>query len=97
MINARVALEGRHDDYMGYLARLSLAWLEVRASNAETALVHDEALSKSPPVRSDGRMQGGSLLPSNAASYHQMILTRETSERPTRPGPIVLRGSFALH
>ena len=56
-----------------------------------------EALSKSPPVRSDGRMQGGSLLPSNAGSYHQMILTRETGERPTRPGPIVLRGSFALH
>jgi hypothetical protein len=56
-----------------------------------------EALSKSPPVRSDGRMQGGSLLPSNAGSYHQMILTRETTERPTRPGPIVLRGSFALH
>jgi hypothetical protein len=56
-----------------------------------------EALSKSPPVRSDGRLQGGSLLPSNAGSYHQMILTRETSERPTRPGPIVLRGSFALH
>ena len=56
-----------------------------------------EALSKSPPVRSDGRMQGGSLLPSNAGSYHEMILTRETSERPTRPGPIVLRGSFALH
>jgi hypothetical protein len=56
-----------------------------------------EALSKSPPVGSDGRMQGGSLLPSNAASYHQMILTRETTERPTHPGPIVLRGSFALH
>src|SRR5438270_587344 len=37
-----------------------------------------EALSKSPPVGADGRMQGGSLLPSNAASYHQMILTRET-------------------
>jgi hypothetical protein len=56
-----------------------------------------EALSKSPPVGSNGRLQGGSLLPSNAANYHQMIVTRETSERPTTPGPIVLRGSFGLH
>jgi hypothetical protein len=56
-----------------------------------------EPLSKSPPVGSNGRLQGGALLPSNAASYHQMILTRETSEHPARPGPIVLRGEFALH
>ncbi|HWX74057.1 MAG TPA: sigma-70 region 4 domain-containing protein, partial [Solirubrobacteraceae bacterium] len=49
-----------------------------------------EALSKSPPVGSNGRLQGGSLLPANAANYHQMIVTRETSERPTTPGPIVL-------
>jgi hypothetical protein len=26
-----------------------------------------------------------------------MLLTRETSSRPTNPGPVVLRGSFALH
>jgi hypothetical protein len=56
-----------------------------------------EPLSKSPPVGSDGRLQGGALLPSNAAQYHQMILTRETSEHPGRPGPIVLQGEFALH
>ena len=56
-----------------------------------------EALSKSPPVGSDGRLQGGSLLPANAGNYHQMIVTTETSERPGRPGPIVLRGEFALH
>jgi len=56
-----------------------------------------EALSKSPPVGSDGRLQGGALLPANAARYHRMLLTRETSERPTHPGPIVLSGSFALH
>jgi hypothetical protein len=56
-----------------------------------------EPLSKSPPVGSNGRLQGGALLPSNAAQYHQMILTRETIERPTRPGPIVLQGEFALH
>lgn len=55
-----------------------------------------EALSKSPPVGSDGRLQGGALLPADAGSYHQLILTKESSERPTAPGPIVLRGSFAL-
>jgi hypothetical protein len=56
-----------------------------------------EALSKSPPVGSDGRLQGGSLLPANAGSYHHMIVTRETNQHPGSPGPIVLRGEFALH
>jgi hypothetical protein len=55
-----------------------------------------EALSKSPPVGSDGRLQGGALLPSNAGRFHRMLLTRESSERPTRPGPIVLSGAFGL-
>jgi hypothetical protein len=55
-----------------------------------------EALSKSPPVGSNGRLQGGALLPSNAGDYHTMLLTRETSERPTHPGPVVLSGPFSL-
>jgi hypothetical protein len=55
-----------------------------------------EALVKSPAVGSNGRMQGGALLPANAGSYHKMLLTRETSDRPTHPGPIVLSGSFSL-
>jgi len=62
--------------------------------NSPTSFV---ALSKSPPVGSDGRLQGGALLPGNAGSYREMIVTRETSERPSTPGPIVLRGSFGLH
>ena len=56
-----------------------------------------QALSKSPPVGSDGRLQGGALLPADAGNYRQMIVTRETNERPTRPGPVVLQGSFGLH
>jgi hypothetical protein len=56
-----------------------------------------EALSKSPAVGANGRLQGGALLPSDAAKFHRMLLTKETNERPTRPGPIVLSGSFALH
>lgn len=55
-----------------------------------------EAISKSPNVGSKGRLQGGALLPSNAAQYHQILLTRETSERPTAPGPTVLSGTFSL-
>jgi hypothetical protein len=56
-----------------------------------------EALSRSPAVGSNGRLQGGALLPSDAGKFHRMLLTRETSNRPTRPGPIVLSGSFGLH
>jgi sigma-70-like protein len=53
-------------------------------------------LSKSPPVGSNKRLAGGALLPSNASSYHEMLLTRETSERPKSPGQIVMRGPFSL-
>ncbi len=56
-----------------------------------------EALSKSPPVGSNGRLQGGALLPNDAGRFDKMLLTRETSNRPTRPGPVVLSGSFGLH
>jgi hypothetical protein len=56
-----------------------------------------EALSRAPSVGSSGSFQGGSLLPKDAAKYHQMIVTRETSSKPTKPGTTVLSGSFALH
>jgi hypothetical protein len=42
-------------------------------------------------------LQGGALLPGDAGKFHRMLLTKETSNRPTRPGPIVLSGSFGLH
>jgi hypothetical protein len=56
-----------------------------------------EPLSRAPSVGSNGRTQGGALLPANAGRFRHMIVTRETSERPTKPGPIVLEGDFALH
>jgi hypothetical protein len=56
-----------------------------------------EAVSKAPAVGSNGRLEGGALLPSNAGEYHEMLLTRETSAQPTEPGPVVLEGAFALH
>jgi Sigma-70, region 4 len=67
-----------------------VVWLYNSPSSAQ-------AISKAPTVTSNGRMQGGALLPSNAGDYHQMLLTRETSNSPTQPGPIVLSGPFSLH
>ncbi len=54
-------------------------------------------LGKAPSVSSNGRMEGGGPLPSNAGSYSKLIITRETSSDPKEPGPIVLTGKFALH
>ncbi|HXP99831.1 MAG TPA: anti-sigma factor, partial [Solirubrobacteraceae bacterium] len=54
-------------------------------------------LGKAPIVGSNGRMEGGGPLPSNAGSYGKLIITRETSSAPKEPGPIVLTGNFALH
>jgi Sigma-70, region 4 len=55
-----------------------------------------QALSRSPPVGSNGRLEGGALLPSNAGEFHRMLLTRETNNRPSSPGPVVLSGPFSL-
>jgi Sigma-70, region 4/Anti-sigma-K factor rskA len=53
-------------------------------------------LGKTPTVGSNGRLQAGTLLPTNAGSYHEILLTRETSTRAAHPGPTVLSGSFSL-
>jgi Sigma-70, region 4/Anti-sigma-K factor rskA len=55
------------------------------------------ALGRAPTVSSDGRMEGGGPLPTNASDYAKLIITREQSTHPSHPGPIVLSGSFALH
>jgi hypothetical protein len=54
------------------------------------------ALSKSPRVGASHKLAGAALLPNNAADYHEILLTRETSTRPSRPGPVVLRGVLGL-
>jgi hypothetical protein len=56
-----------------------------------------EALSRAPNVGANGSVQGGALLPKDAGKFHTMLLTRETKSNPTSPGPVVLRGAFALH
>jgi hypothetical protein len=53
-------------------------------------------LSKSPAVGSTQRLAGGSLLPSTAGSYREILLTKETNAHPTHPGHVILRGPFSL-
>jgi Sigma-70, region 4 len=53
-------------------------------------------LSKSPPVGKTHKLAGAALLPSNASSYREILLTREKSTRPKHPGHVVLRGAFNL-
>ena len=54
-------------------------------------------LGRSPTVGSNGKLEGGGPLPSNARDYAKMIVSRETSTHATRPTQIVLSGDFALH
>lgn len=53
-------------------------------------------LSKAPPVGSTHKLAGAALLPEDAGDYKEILLTRETSTRPTHPGHVVLRGAFKL-
>jgi hypothetical protein len=53
-------------------------------------------LSKSPAVGKSHKLAGGALLPSNASSYKEILLTRETSAKPSHPGHVVLRGKLIL-
>jgi hypothetical protein len=54
-------------------------------------------LGKAPPVASDGRLRTAGGLTASAGSYDEILLTHETSETATHPGPVVLRGKFSLH
>jgi hypothetical protein len=56
-----------------------------------------EPLGRASSVSSNGRMEGGNPLPSNAGNYAKFIITRETSTHPSHPGPMALSGSFTLH
>jgi hypothetical protein len=53
-------------------------------------------LSKSPPIGSSHRLEGGSVLPSNAAQFKEILLTHETASRPKNPGTVVLHGPFKV-
>ncbi len=55
-----------------------------------------EPLSKAPPVGKTHRLAGGALLPADAGKYSHLLLTRETSSHPAKPGKVVLSGPFSL-
>jgi hypothetical protein len=49
-------------------------------------------------VSANGRLEGGGPLTAPHLSvFHRLVITRERSQHPTQPGPIVLSGPFALH
>ncbi len=94
---AEVLSEG--SQYAFYLAAEHLApskgfFYAVWLYNSPTSF---EALSRAPNVGSNGNLQGGALLPKDAGRFHTMLVTRETKSSPTSPGPVILRGAFALH
>ncbi|MBV9819291.1 MAG: hypothetical protein JOZ07_13235 [Solirubrobacterales bacterium] len=49
----------------------------------------------SPGVGASGNLSSADTLPSGAAQYKELIVTRETSAHPKVPGPIVLQGTLA--
>jgi hypothetical protein len=49
----------------------------------------------SQPVTSNGRLSAGTQLPSDAAHFHQLLLTVETQGHPTKPGTVMVEGQFS--
>jgi len=47
-------------------------------------------------VGSNHKMAGGSALPGDAGEFHELLVTRETSQTPKHPGAVVLHGPFSL-
>jgi hypothetical protein len=64
-----------------------VVWLYNSATSAE-------ALGRTPAVGSAGSVVAEGPLPSNAGNYHKLIITRETSNAPSHPGPVVLSGTL---
>lgn len=58
-------------------------WLYKSASDAFP-------LGKLPPVDSKGRAEGGGPLTPKLSNFDKLVITRETSQNPSTPGPIVL-------
>ena len=56
-----------------------------------------EAVGSAPPVGKNGRLSAIAAMPTDTANFRALIVTRETSSRPTRPGPIVLSGPLPGH
>jgi hypothetical protein len=53
-------------------------------------------LGFAPAVGKDGRLEGATGLPENASRYKRLVISRETSSDPKRPGTVVLSGSIRV-
>lgn len=53
-----------------------------------------EFLGFAPPVLKNGRLQGLAPVPGDLAKFRELVITRETTDRPKQPGTIVLRGAL---
>jgi hypothetical protein len=65
-------------------------WLEGSASKAPYPL------GSLPAAGQTGLIEGGGPLPVDAGSYRRIIVTSETSHKPSHPGPTALGGPFTL-
>ncbi len=45
--------------------------------------------------KTKGELEAEDALPADATSYNELLLTLESTEKPTKPGTIVLQGTFA--
>jgi hypothetical protein len=71
----------KHDAYAVWLANSSSDALRLGFVN--------------PGVGKNGRLQTAGGLPSNAARFKQLWITRETKPNPRQPGTVVLQGQFS--
>lgn len=49
-----------------------------------------------PAVKTDGALRTAGVLPSGASSYKQVLITAETTAKPTAPGQVLLQGALSL-
>ncbi len=49
-----------------------------------------------PGVKTDGKLQTAGVLPANASSYKELLVTKETQPKPAAPGKIVLQGALSI-
>jgi hypothetical protein len=66
-------------------------WLAAGSGGASHFLGFDPSR-----VTQDGVLQTEGVLPSNASSYKQLVVTLETQRAPRSPGKIVLQGTLNL-
>jgi hypothetical protein len=55
-----------------------------------------KALAQAPTVGTSHKLEAYGALPTYARDYHEVLLTRETTAKPTHPGQVILHGVLSL-